>query len=95
MNIVSGKRRFCSFRGKLGRRAGPCAPFTLERMVHMEQTTPGYISALVKPLPGRGTDRRAWSIPLAGVWIPFFTATKMAATQMNPVYGLRAKPLIP
>jgi hypothetical protein len=44
----------------------------------MEQTIPGYISALVKPLPGRGTDRRAWSIPLAGVWLPFFTATNTA-----------------
>jgi len=44
----------------------------------MEQTTPGYISALVKPLPGRGSDRRAWSIPLAGVWLPFFTATNTA-----------------
>ena len=49
-----------------------------ERMAHMEQTTPGYISALVKPLPGRGSDRRAWSIPLAGVWLPFFTATNTA-----------------
>jgi len=44
----------------------------------MEQTIPGYISALVKPLPGRGSDRRAWSIPLAGVWLPFFTATNTA-----------------
>ena len=44
----------------------------------MEQTTPSYISALVKPLPGRGSDRRAWSIPLAGVWLPFFTATNTA-----------------
>ena len=47
-------------------------------MVHMAQSTPGYISALVKPLPGRGSDRRAWSIPLAGVWLPFFTATNTA-----------------
>ena len=53
----------------------------------MEQTIPGYISALVKPLPGRGTDRRAWSIPLAGVWLPFFTATKEHATQINPAAG--------
>jgi hypothetical protein len=43
-----------------------------------ENATPGYISALVKPLPGRGSDRRAWSIPLAGVWLPFFTATNTA-----------------
>jgi len=43
-----------------------------------ENSTPGYISALVKPLPGRGSDRRAWSIPLAGVWLPFFTATNTA-----------------
>ncbi len=43
-----------------------------------ENATPSYISALVKPLPGRGSDRRAWSIPLAGVWLPFFTATNTA-----------------
>ena len=44
----------------------------------MTQSTPDYISALVKPFAGRGSDRRAWSIPLAGVWLPFFTATNTA-----------------
>ena len=43
-----------------------------------KSTTPSYISALLKPMPGKGTDRRAWSIPLQGVWIPFFTATNTA-----------------
>lgn len=37
--------------------------------------TPGYISALLQPAPGRAADRRVWSIPLGGVWVPFFTAT--------------------
>lgn len=40
--------------------------------------TPSYISALLQPIPGRGTDRRVWSIPIAGVWQPFFTATNTA-----------------
>ena len=56
----------------------------------MEQTIPGYISALVKPLPGRGTDRRAWSIPLAGVWLPFFTATNTAGETAIEVEALGA-----
>ena len=43
-----------------------------------KSATPSYISALLKPMPCKGTDRRAWSIPLQGVWIPFFTATNTA-----------------
>ena len=41
----------------------------------MENPTPGYISTLLQPMAERGSDRRAWSIPLQGVWLPFFTAT--------------------
>lgn len=37
--------------------------------------TPGYISALLQPRPQATADRRAWSIPVFGVWVPFFTAT--------------------
>ena len=33
------------------------------------------IGALLQPIPGRGSDRRVWSIQLQGVWIPFFTAS--------------------
>lgn len=33
------------------------------------------IGALLQPAPGRGSDRKVWSIALQGVWIPFFTAT--------------------
>ena len=44
----------------------------------MENPTPGYISALLQPMPERGSDRRAWSIPLQGVWLPFFNATNTA-----------------
>ena len=40
--------------------------------------TPGYISALLQPRPERAADRRAWSIPVFGVWVPFFTATNTA-----------------
>ena len=42
----------------------------------VDNKTPGYIADLLRPLPGPSTsDRRAWSIPLNAVWLPFFTAT--------------------
>ena len=53
-------------------------------------STPGYISALLQPMPGRGTDRRAWSIPLQGVWIPFFTATNTAGETAIPAEAMGA-----
>ena len=35
--------------------------------------------SLLKPLPPqKQTDRRAWSIPLNLVWVPYFTAMKVA-----------------
>ena len=40
-----------------------------------DTTTPGYISALLQPRPQATADRRSWSIPVFGVWVPFFTAT--------------------
>lgn len=36
--------------------------------------TPPTISYLLQPIQGPIADRRVWSIPLAGVWVPFFTA---------------------
>ena len=33
------------------------------------------VQNLLRPITPKGTDRRAWSIPLGGVWLPFFTAT--------------------
>jgi len=42
----------------------------------MAKTNPqNYITDLLQPIPGRGGDRRAWSIPVISVWCPFFTAT--------------------
>ena len=41
-----------------------------------KQTTPTYISNLLKPMPdNKTTDRKVWSVPLNGVWVPFFLAT--------------------
>ena len=40
-----------------------------------DTTAPGYIAALLQPRPERTADRRSWSIPVFGVWVPFFTAT--------------------
>ena len=37
--------------------------------------TPGHISSLFTPRPAKANDRRSWGIPVAGVWVPFFTAT--------------------
>lgn len=48
-------------------------------------TTPSHITTLLQPLPEQGTDRRAWSIPLKGVWLPFFLATNTAGeTAVSP-----------
>jgi len=43
-----------------------------------ETNTPGYIQALLQPRPERAADRKSWSIPVFGVWLPFFTATNVA-----------------
>ncbi len=50
--------------------------------------TPQYITALLQPIPGRSSDRRVWSIPLAGVWQPFFTATNAAGETAVPADAL-------
>ena len=33
------------------------------------------IGSLLAPRPAKASDRRAWGIPVAGVWVPFWTAT--------------------
>src|SRR3990172_923337 len=43
-----------------------------------DTNTPGYIAALLQPRPERAADRKSWSIPVFGVWLPFFTATNVA-----------------
>ena len=40
--------------------------------------TPNYVSALLMPHAESKSDRRVWSVPLLGVWVPFFTATNTA-----------------
>jgi len=39
---------------------------------------PNYVSALLMPHAEAKSDRRVWSVPLLGVWVPFFTATNTA-----------------
>ncbi|MDD4986305.1 MAG: hypothetical protein PHQ43_11060, partial [Dehalococcoidales bacterium] len=51
----------------------------------MEQNqNPNYVSALLMPRAESKSDRRAWSIPLLGVWVPFFTATNAAGESAIP-----------
>ena len=43
-----------------------------------------YITDLLQPIP-QSSDKRAWSIPIAGVWCPFFTATNATGqTAIDP-----------
>ncbi len=39
------------------------------------ETTPNYIKSLLTPTAKQAQGRKAWSIDLQQVWIPFFTAT--------------------
>jgi hypothetical protein len=55
-----------------------------------DTTTPGYISALLQPRPERTADRRSWSIPVFGVWVPFFTATNTEGQIRISAEGLGA-----
>jgi hypothetical protein len=54
----------------------------------MKTNTPKYITALLQPIPGQATDRKVWSIPLAAVWQPFFTATNAAGETAVPADAL-------
>ena len=40
-------------------------------------TTPNYIKALLAPTGNSRNSRRAWSIDVESVWVPFFTATNV------------------
>lgn len=47
--------------------------------------TPGHITALLQPISSKGVDRKAWSVGVYGVWVPFFTATNTAGeTNLSP-----------
>jgi len=54
----------------------------------LKTETPGYVSALLRPIPGQATDRKVWSIPLGGVWVPFLTATNAAGETAIPAEAL-------
>ena len=49
-----------------------------ERMVLTMGKKTSYISTLLTPRPEQAQDKRAWSLPVHGVWVPFFTATNVA-----------------
>ena len=40
----------------------------------VDYTSNPLISSLIKPCPKAEGDKRAWSIPVFGVWVPFYTA---------------------
>ena len=48
------------------------------------------IGTLLRPLPTRKAERRVWSIPLAEVWLPFFTATNVMGETNIPAEVLGA-----
>jgi hypothetical protein len=44
-----------------------------------------YITSLLKPVAKANADKKAWSIGLNSVWIPFFTATNVEGnTEITP-----------
>src|SRR3989304_3987779 len=38
------------------------------------------VEQLLRPAAAKQTDRRAWGIPVNGVWVPFFMATNATGT---------------
>jgi hypothetical protein len=58
----------------------------------MESTfqTPDYIVSLLKPTVNKGQSRKAWSIDLETVWLPFFTATNTMGVSSIPLEALGA-----
>jgi hypothetical protein len=44
----------------------------------------GYIKALLMPTTRRSGERRAWSIGVESVWVPFFLATNVAGETALP-----------
>jgi hypothetical protein len=47
-------------------------------------TTPNYIKALLAPTGNSRNSRRAWSIDVESVWVPFFTATNVMGETKLP-----------
>jgi len=50
--------------------------------------TPSYIKSLLMPNGRKPAGRKAWSIDLETVWLPFFTATNTAGETHIPVDAL-------
>ena len=50
--------------------------------------TPNYIKSLLTPNGRKPAGRKAWSIDLETIWIPFFTATNTAGETHIPVDAL-------
>ncbi len=76
---------------RLGELGGESVRQNLKRKeVHIMPQEKGYVAALLQPLKNTQGDRRVWSIPLNGVWIPFFTATNVAGETAIPAEALGA-----
>lgn len=56
----------------------------------MSEPTPNYIKALLSPISKNPSGRKAWSIDLQNVWIPFFSATNTAGDTAIPKEALGA-----
>ena len=50
--------------------------------------TPNYIKSLVTPTAKRPNGRKAWSIDLEQVWLPFFTATNTMGDTAIPAAAI-------
>ena len=48
------------------------------------------IPVQLTPIQGKASDRKVWSIPLHGVWLPFFTATNAMGESNIPAEVLGA-----
>ena len=51
---------------------------------HSNGATPSYIKALLAPSGKGNNSRRAWSIDVETVWVPFFTATNVMGDTSLP-----------
>jgi len=56
----------------------------------MENNSPNYIKQLLMPTAKPQTGRKAWSIDLEQVWLPFFTATNVMGDTAIPHDALGA-----
>ena len=64
------------------------------RQIHIRKwkrmETPSYIKSLLVPNGKKATGRKAWSIDLETVWLPFFTATNTVGDTAIPHEALGA-----